>query len=187
MCVCVCTWAGYRLSRETCPSFEVMVRNFRLVLFARRSDRPSSVPWRARWIWPLPPTLLNVSKWSRDTVNRSGHREPTRRVSVSTTFGLEITRSRSSSSRADAIALLITIRPCVCVLLQMTGPQKKKKHHVGDTFYKRKYKTKHRARDIDEVQYYGVYTPRPIIVVLGRSNHRPVSSDVSSVYPWSVE
>lgn len=33
----------------------------------------------------------------------------------------------------------------------MTGPQKKKKHHVGDTFYKRKYKTKHRARDIDEV------------------------------------
>lgn len=33
----------------------------------------------------------------------------------------------------------------------MTGPQKKKKHHVGDTFYKRKYKTKYRARDIDEV------------------------------------
>lgn len=33
----------------------------------------------------------------------------------------------------------------------MPGPQKKKKHHVGDTFYKRNYRTKYRARDIDEV------------------------------------
>lgn len=33
----------------------------------------------------------------------------------------------------------------------MPGPYKKKKHHTGDTFYKRKYRTKHRQKDLDQV------------------------------------
>lgn len=33
----------------------------------------------------------------------------------------------------------------------MPGPYKKKKHHTGDTFYKRKYRTKHRQRDLDQI------------------------------------
>lgn len=35
----------------------------------------------------------------------------------------------------------------------MPGPYKRKKHHTGDTFYKRKYKTKHREKDLDEVDH----------------------------------
>ncbi|XKL68538.1 hypothetical protein PGB90_004029 [Kerria lacca] len=34
----------------------------------------------------------------------------------------------------------------------MPGPYKKKKHHTGDTFYKRKYNTKNRKKDLDEIE-----------------------------------
>lgn len=39
----------------------------------------------------------------------------------------------------------------------MPGPYKKKKHHTGDTFYKRKYNTKNRKKDLDEVCLFDVF------------------------------